>query len=359
MQVFGRNDGANILLDSRDVLIGDFKPRAAGRLHVDDKLSGIRAREEGGSEQREEAEAEQKCPSDSDHCRHGPQQAFAHRDVVVHQGFVVAAVEPAHKYLERVAALVMAGLVMDVANEARAKERNHGHCHGIGGEQRKHDGERHGREQKPADSVEKDDREKDDGGGECCGQDGEGHFAPAFFRGLLGRLAHLKMAEDVFKHHDRVVDQAREGQRQASQHHGVDGCAHCVQDDESRQRGEWNGQHDGNRCAHAAEEDEDHDRGEKHADSALAAQVGDGRLDEDGLVEDDRGHQRLGNVEEMFEVLADSVDHGDGVAAAALLENGEIDGMLAVDANDVGLNRGVIFGIADVGDQKLPVADGF
>ena len=69
------------------------------------------------------------------------------------------------------------------------------------------------------------------------------------------------------------------------------------------QGGERNRQHDGDRGAHAAEEDENHQRGEHQADAALAAQVGDGRLDEDGLVEDDRGNQRLGNIEQMFEVL--------------------------------------------------------
>ena len=44
--------------------------------------------------------------------------------------------------------------------------------------------------------------------------------------------------------------------------------------------------------------------------------------------------------------------------STALFEDRQIDGVLAVDANDVGLNRGVVFGVADIGDQKLPIADG-
>ena len=41
----------------------------------------------------------------------------------------------------------------------------------------------------------------------------------------IGRFAHLHMAEDVFQHNHGVVDQARKRQRQAAQHHGVDGVA--------------------------------------------------------------------------------------------------------------------------------------
>ncbi len=45
---------------------------------------------------------------------------------------------------------------------------------------------------------------------------------PPFFGGDLGGFAHFHVAKNVFQHHDRVVNQAGKGQRQASQDHGVD-----------------------------------------------------------------------------------------------------------------------------------------
>ena len=53
--------------------------------------------------------------------------------------------------------------------------------------------------------------------------------------------SHLHKAEDVFEHHHGVVDQAREGQRQASQQHGVDGATHDIGQQQADQRGERNG----------------------------------------------------------------------------------------------------------------------
>ena len=53
-----------------------------------------------------------------------------------------------------------------------------------------------------------------------------------------------------------------------------------------------------------------------------------------------------------------AVDDGDGVAVAALLEDRNVDGALAVDADDVVLQRAGVLGLADVGDQDRSVANG-
>ena len=55
----------------------------------------------------------------------------------------------------------------------------------------------------------------------------------------------------------------------------------------------------------------------------------------------------------------DSVDDRDGVAVSALLQHGNVDGVLAVDAHDVGLNGTGVFGLADVGDHDRTEAHRF
>ena len=65
----------------------------------------------------------------------------------------------------------------------------------------------------------------------------------------------------------------------------------------------------------------------------------------------------LGNVEQFLDALADAVDDLDGVAVAALLEDGKIDRLLAVDAHDVVLDGGRVFGVADIGEAQDAVAN--
>ena len=44
-------------------------------------------------------------------------------------------------------------------------------------------------------------------------------------------------------------------------------------------------------------------------------------------------------------------DDGDGVAVAALLEDGNVDRALPIDAHDVVLQRAGVFRLADIGHQ--------
>ena len=71
--------------------------------------------------------------------------------------------------------------------------------------------------------------------------------APPCFGGDLGRRAHFQVAVDVFERDDRVVDDAREGQRQPAQDHRVDGAAHQVEHHEGGQRRKRNGEKHGRR----------------------------------------------------------------------------------------------------------------
>ena len=115
---------------------------------------------------------------------------------------------------------------------------------------------------------------------------------PPFSAASRGGYAHLHIAEDVFQHDHRVVDQPREGQRQAAQNHGVDGAAHGIGEQQADQRGKRNGQQDRERGARAAQEEQDHQAGEHQADAGFFDKIPDRKFDEDRLIEDHRGLQR-------------------------------------------------------------------
>ena len=58
----------------------------------------------------------------------------------------------------------------------------------------------------------------------------------------------------------------------------------------------------------------------------------------------------------LLSLFADAIDHGDGVRVAALLEDRQVDGALAIDADDVVLKGLRVLGFPDVGDAhgRLP-----
>ena len=106
-----------------------------------------------------------------------------------------------------------------------AEERHHRHGDRKGSKQREPHRQRECREQIFADAVQEGDREEHHYRGQSGRQHGERHFPPALFRGDFRALAEFQVAIDVFQHHDGVIDQAREGQRKAAEHHAVDRTA--------------------------------------------------------------------------------------------------------------------------------------
>src|ERR1039458_5668549 len=60
----------------------------------------------------------------------------------------------------------------------------------------------------------------------------------------------------------------------------------------------------------------------------------------------------------MLHPITYSIHDLDGVAVAALLQDGQIDGLLPVHANDVVLNGRRVFGVPDVSEAKHAVANG-
>jgi hypothetical protein len=66
------------------------------------------------------------------------------------------------------------------------------------------------------------------------------------------------------------------------------------------------------------------------------------------LIEDDIGDQLSGKVEQALDQRTHVVDHLNGVAVAARFHDGDVGGLLAVDAYDVVLQLAGVFGLADI-----------
>ena len=93
------------------------------------------------------------------------------------------------------------------------------------------------------------------------------------------------------------------------------------------------------------------------ADRTLDDDVLDGGFDKHRLIEDDRSLELLRDIEEMSRGFADSVDDGDRVGITALLEDRNVDGVLPVDAHDVGLELAAIDCMTNVAHEDGSVAD--
>ena len=170
-------------------------------------------------------------------------------------------------------------------------------------------------------------------------------------------FALFQMAEDVFQHDHRIIDQSREHQRQTAQSHGVDGAAESVNQQERRHAGDGNREQHGNGSPDGAEEDQDHQRGQAQTHTAFVQHVGDSGLDILGLIKDDRSDQVLRNVDQLFYVLPDPIDDLNGIAVSALSQDWQIHRLLPVHAHDVVLQRRGIFRLADVAEAQHVVAN--
>ena len=58
VEILRRHDAADHVFDLGDVVVADFKPRAAWHAHIDDELAGIGARKVGAAEKGKAARAE-------------------------------------------------------------------------------------------------------------------------------------------------------------------------------------------------------------------------------------------------------------------------------------------------------------
>ena len=121
---------------------------------------------------------------------------------------------------------------MERFENVRTIERHHGDSAKIRGKKSQRDAQSERRKQILAYTEKKSNREKYDNGNQHDGQNCKSHFVGAVNGGDLRFLTELDMPVDIFKDDYGIVDQAREREGQAAQHHTVDRAARHMKDEE-------------------------------------------------------------------------------------------------------------------------------
>ena len=100
----------------------------------------------------------------------------------------------------------------------------------------------------------------------------DGRFEPG--------LAEFEVTRDVLDHHDRIIDDETDGDRQPHQRHVVEAVAKQIHDRERRDQRHRNGEARDQRRARIAQEGEDHqhdeDDGDQHGDLNAVHRCADG-----------------------------------------------------------------------------------
>ena len=155
----------------------------------------------------------------------------------------------------------------------------------VAGEHREDDGHRQRREQRPAYSGEEQDRHEDDTDRQGRDERRRRDLRRSVEDGLPQRLAQVQLAVIVLDFDRRVVHEDADGQRQPTQRHHVEGLVQDLEHDDrgqDRQRDRC----DDDQCAPpGAKEQQDHQPRQATGDQSFVDHPGDGRPDEDALVE--------------------------------------------------------------------------
>src|SRR6516165_6549778 len=354
-----RDDLPDIVLYLANIAIRQFQTRAGRGLDVNYKLSRIGTREERHTEKWEKGETDDESAHDDEHGPAWGVQHFANCLVVTHQHLVVFAVECGDEPLEAALARMMSHCTVNRLDEPCTEKRHDRHRHQIRRRKSQHYRNRESREQITANTREEHHGEKHYCGGECSRKNRERHFLSAALRCRDRIFAFFHVTEDVFEYNHRVVNDAREHERQAAEHHRVDGPAEGIQKKKCRQHRQRDGQQNGNRATERAEEDEHHRRSKYQSNRDLANDVPDGRLDVLRLIKDHGGNEVLRDIKQLLHAIANTVNDRDGVAVTPLFKNRQVNRFLAVDADDVVLDRCRVLRVPDISKTQHAVTDGF
>ena len=179
------------------------------------------------------------------------------------EGACVGAVEPLE---DRVAPLFDSGAEQDAAQHGRDEQGEDQRA-----QQGEGDGPGHGAEEAAFDALQGEDGEigndNDDAGEEDRALDFVGGDGDRLHERLLG-VAEGGVAEDVFDHHDRSVDDHAEVER--AEREQVGGNVAQVEKDRGEEQREGNGDGDDQRAAHVAEKEEENQRDEQDAVGQIA-----------------------------------------------------------------------------------------
>ena len=214
------------------------------------------------------------------------------------------------------------------------EHRNQRQREAEGGEDGDGDGERLVTEELAGDPFHEHDRQEDGDGGQGRSHNGAGDLHGALHRRFARALAAGVAAVDRLEHHDRVVEQHADPERQPAERHDVQREPHLLHHEEGGDHRDRNGHGDHGGAAAVPEEERDDQDGEQASLPGVPHHFGDGALDELGLVEEDRQREAGGNrVLHRFELRADGVGDLDGVRVP-LLEDADLDALGAALPQD-------------------------
>ena len=146
--------------------------------------------------------------------------------------------------------------------------------------------------------------------------------------------------------------------RKTAQNHCVDRAASEIEAEKSGKARHRDRDQDGNGGPYIAQEQKNHQGCQTKPNGSFVDDILHRNLDEDRLIKDHIGFEDGGNVEEVRNGLFDTVHDGDRVGIAALLEYRDVDGVLAVYANDVGLELPPVFRVTNISDLHRSISDG-
>ena len=144
-------------------------------------------------------------------------------------------------------------------------------------------------------------------------------------------LPHLHVAHDVLAHHDRVVDQDADGEREAEQRHRVQREAEGEHGDERGQHRDRQGEAGDDRRAPGVEEEKDDQHGQRRTFDQRLLDVPHRRRDaRAGVADDVEGHALRERRLHLFDLFANRRGDLRGAEALRLLDV-ETDRLIAVE----------------------------
>ena len=100
--------------------------------------------------------------------------------------------------------------------------------------------------------------------------------------------------------------------------------------------------------AETPQKNPNHYGGKENTDAAFAQDGGDRTLYEKRLVKDNVALELRRDIAKRFDGFFDSVHYGDGIGVTALLEDGNVNRFLSVDAHDIVLKKGAVNGFSNI-----------
>ena len=161
-------------------------------------------------------------------------------------------------------------------DELGAEQRHYGHGDDVGGEQREHHASASAVKIYLLTPTRKTTGKKTMLVAQVAASTANWTSLPPFSDAAPGSSPIFHVAEDVFQHHDGVVDEAGEGQGKAAQHHGVDGAAQAFSSKKAARQEMGMESSTLMVARNVAEEKQDHQCREDQADGALVDDVLDG-----------------------------------------------------------------------------------